>query len=107
MKGRTERHLFAEYNRKGNVPIKQNQRVAHRYVTRIKYFRNSPGQSELYLGNNEDTQITGVRKVNISAGTVREIDSQKVFYVSNIRTNLLSVSGYFSGKARNSNLQKK
>ncbi|OWR40681.1 putative Copia protein [Danaus plexippus plexippus] len=51
--------------------------------------------SELNLANSERTQITGTGKVSISVDTgseERQINLQKVFYVSDLRTNLLSVA---------------
>lgn len=51
--------------------------------------------SELNLANNESTQIAGAGKVSISVDTgseERRIDIEKVFYVSDLRTNLLSVA---------------
>lgn len=51
--------------------------------------------SELNLANNESTHITGAGKVSISVDTgseERRIDIEKVFYVSDLRTNLLSVA---------------
>lgn len=51
--------------------------------------------SELNLANNESTQITGTGKVSIRVNTgseERRVDIEKVFYVSDLRTNLLSVA---------------
>ncbi|CAG9570824.1 unnamed protein product [Danaus chrysippus] len=51
--------------------------------------------SELNLANSERTQITGTGKVSISVDTgseERQINLQNVFYVSDLRTNLLSVA---------------
>lgn len=51
--------------------------------------------SELNLANSESTKITGVGQVSIRVDTGdvnREIDIEKVFYVSDLRTNLLSVA---------------
>lgn len=51
--------------------------------------------SELNLANNESTRITGMGRVNLlvdNGNEEREIDIEKVFYVSDLRTNLLSVS---------------
>lgn len=51
--------------------------------------------SELNLANSDRTQITGTGKVKISVDTgseERQINIEKVFYVSDLRTNLLSVA---------------
>ncbi|CAK1597413.1 unnamed protein product [Parnassius mnemosyne] len=51
--------------------------------------------SELNLANNESTRIAGKGKVSINVDTgseERRVDIDKVFYVSDLRTNLLSVA---------------
>lgn len=51
--------------------------------------------NELNLANHESTQITGMGQVSISVDTgceKRLVDIQKVFYVPDLRTSLLSVS---------------
>lgn len=51
--------------------------------------------SELNLANSDRTKISGTGKVRISIDTgseERQVDVEKVFYVSDLRTNLLSVA---------------
>ena len=73
--------------------------TGHMCNEKRRFLEFTKSDSELNLANNQSTRITGIGKVNISVDTgreKREVDLLKVFYVSDLRTNLLSVSAVTS-----------